>query len=72
MRFTPAQKNGAKPRHRSGHDSPPPPRVSPEERDKWPKENKRGETGYFSKKGRAEVSNYIHPETSNLGGAAAR
>lgn len=48
-----------------------PPTVSPEQGDKWPKENKRGETGYFSKKSRAEVSNYIHPETYNLGGAAA-
>lgn len=39
--------------------------VSPEKRDKWWKENKQGEAGYFSKS-RTEVSNYIHSETCNL------
>lgn len=43
--------------------------VSPEKRDKWWKENKQGEAGYFSKT-RTEVSNYIHSETCNLHWAA--
>lgn len=39
--------------------------VSPEKRDKWRKENRRGEAEYFSKSC-TEVSNYIHAETCNL------
>ena len=64
VRFTPAEKNGGKLRHKM--DMAVNSRfVSPEKRDKWWKENKQGEADYFSKSC-TEVSNYIHSETCNL------